>query len=63
MLKFTTVTSVRSNNALPDDDDDDLTETCWSCSNVNFNVSFKIIFRTIHLCISWLIIKLSNNTV
>jgi hypothetical protein len=27
----------------------DCTETCRSC----FNVNFKIVFKTIHLCISW----------
>ena len=30
-------------------DDGDYTETCWSC----FNVSFKIVFKTIQLCINW----------
>jgi len=31
----------------------DCTETCWSCFNVNFTVDFKIVFKTVHLCISW----------
>jgi hypothetical protein len=30
-------------------DDGDCTETCRSC----FNVNFKIVFKTVHLCISW----------
>jgi hypothetical protein len=38
-------------NALPDDGD--YTETCRSCFNANFNVKFKIVFKTVHLCISW----------
>jgi hypothetical protein len=39
------------NCALPDDGD--CTETCRSCFNINFNVSFKIVSKTIQLCISW----------
>ena len=35
-----TVTLASSHGTLPDDDDDDHTETCWSCFNVNFNNSF-----------------------
>jgi hypothetical protein len=47
-LAKVTVTLASSNNAFPDDDDD-YTETCRSC----FNVNFKIVFKTVHLCISW----------
>jgi hypothetical protein len=36
---LTTVTLASSNSALPDDGD--YTETCWSCLNVNFDISFK----------------------
>jgi hypothetical protein len=46
---FDTVNLASSYSALPDDDDDDCTETCWSCFNVNFNTPFKAIL----LCISW----------
>jgi hypothetical protein len=49
-----------SNSALPEDDDDDddddvddYTETCWRCLNINFNVNFKIVIKTIQMCISW----------
>jgi hypothetical protein len=57
LIILTTVTLARSNNALPDDGD--WTETCRSCFYVNFNVNvnFKIVFKTIHLCISWWIKK------
>jgi len=44
---LTNETLARSNSALPDDGD--YTETCWSC----FNVNFKIVLKTIQLCISW----------
>jgi len=47
-LLKTTVNSASSNNTLPDDDGDE-TETCRSCFNVNFNITFKAIL----LCISW----------
>jgi hypothetical protein len=40
-----------SNNAPPDDGD--CAETLRSCFNVNINVNFKIVFKTIQLCISW----------
>ena len=33
--------------------DGDYTETCWSCFSVNFNVNFKIVFKTIQLFVSW----------
>jgi hypothetical protein len=52
LIILTNVTLARSNSALPDDGD--YTETCWSCFNVNLNVNFKIVFKTIQLCISWL---------
>ena len=42
-----------TSNVLPDDWCD-CTGTCWSC----FNVNFKIVFKTIHWCISWWIKKL-----
>jgi hypothetical protein len=51
LIILTTVTLASSNNALPDDGD--CTETCRSCFNVNSNVNFKIVFKTIHLCISF----------
>ena len=41
MVILTNATLARSNSALPDDDD--YTETCWSCLNVNFNVNFKTV--------------------
>jgi len=48
---LTNATLASSNSALPGDGD--YTETCWSCFIVNFNVKFKIVFKTIQLCISW----------
>jgi hypothetical protein len=33
---------------------------CRSCFSVNFNVIFKIVFKTIHLCISWWIKNFGN---
>ena len=45
------VTLARTNSALPDDGD--YIETCWSCFNIYFNANFKIVFKTIELCISW----------
>jgi len=51
LVILTNATLARSNSALPDDGD--YTETCRSCFNVNFNVDFKIAFKTIQLCISW----------
>jgi hypothetical protein len=48
---LTNVTLARSNNALPDDGD--YTEACWSCSDVNFNVNFRIVSETIRLCGGW----------
>jgi hypothetical protein len=48
---LTNATLARSNSALPDDGD--YSETCWSCFDVNFNVNFKMVFKTIKLCISW----------
>jgi type VI protein secretion system component Hcp len=51
LIILTNVPLARLNNALPDDGD--YTETCWSCFNVNINVNFKIVFKTIQLCISW----------
>jgi len=48
---LTTVTLANSNSALPDGGD--YAETCWSCIYVNFNVNFKIVFKTFHLGISW----------
>jgi hypothetical protein len=50
MMILTTVTLAISNSALADDGD--CTETCWSCF-VNFNVDFKIVFKTVQLCINW----------
>jgi len=44
---LSTVTLANSYSAVPDDGD--YTETCWSCFNVNFNTTFKVIL----LCISW----------
>jgi hypothetical protein len=41
-------------HALPDDGD--YTETCWRC----FNVNFKIVFKTIHLYITWWIKNFDN---
>jgi len=43
LVILTNATLVRSNSALPDNGD--YTETCLSCFNVNFNVSFKIVFK------------------
>jgi hypothetical protein len=54
MTILTTVTLASPNNALPDDGD--CTETCRSC----FNVNFKIVFKTIQLCISWWIKHFDN---
>jgi hypothetical protein len=59
LIILTNVTLASSKNALPDDGDG--TETCWSCFNVNFNVDFKIVLKTIHLCISWWIKKNFDN--
>jgi hypothetical protein len=47
LIILTSVTLTRSNSALPDDGD--YTETRWSCFNVNFNVKFKIVSKTIQL--------------
>jgi hypothetical protein len=43
MVILTNATLARLNSALPDDDD--YTETCWSCFNVNFNVDLKFFLR------------------
>jgi len=51
LIILTEVTLARSNPALPDDGD--YAETCCSCFSGNFNVKFKIVFKTIQLCISW----------
>jgi len=51
LIVLTKVTLGRSNSALPDDGDH--TEICWSCSAVNFNVNFEIVFKKNQLCISW----------
>jgi hypothetical protein len=50
-IMLTKVTLARSISALPDDGD--YTETCWSYFNVNFNVNFIIVVKTIQLCIRW----------
>jgi hypothetical protein len=53
-----TVTSASSNNALPDDGD--CSETCLIFFSFNFKVNYKIVFNTIHLCISWWIKNFDN---
>jgi hypothetical protein len=55
---LTTVILARSNNALPDVGD--YTKTRRSCFNVNFNVDFETVFKTIHLCIIWWIKNFDN---
>jgi len=45
LVILTNTTLARSNNALPDDGD--CTETYRSCFNVNFNINFKIVIKTI----------------
>jgi len=47
LIIVTTVTLPSSNNVLPEDGD--CTETYTSC----FKLNFKIVLKTIHLCISW----------
>jgi hypothetical protein len=42
---LTNAALARSNSALPDDGD--YTETCWSCFNVDFDVNFRTVFKTI----------------
>ena len=50
MAILTAVTLASKSNGLPDDG---VTALKHVGASVNFNVNFRIVFKTIHLCISW----------